>query len=280
MKCPHYADPSFIDYVLKEDIGRGDITTRLIFREKKIWKAEIKAKEELVLCGSELIGHIFGKIDGSVEVKLVSNDGARLKKGDVIAVISGDPASILTGERTVLNFLQRLSGVATLSAEFVKALDPSSDTRITDTRKTTPGWRTLEKYAVRTGGAVNHRFGLDDGVMIKDNHIVMAGSIGKAVSDVRKGVHHLLKIEVEVSTIDQVHEALSAGADVIMLDNMPVEMMKDAVRIINKKAVTEISGGVTLSRIGELSRVGADIISVGALTHSAVAKDINLTLYP
>lgn len=280
MKCPHYADPFFIDHVLKEDIGRGDITTRLIFKEKKVWKAELKAKEELVLCGSELIGCIFKKIDDSIEVKTMFSDGARLSPGDVIAVISGDPASILTGERTVLNFLQRLSGVATLSAEYVKALDTSSETRIVDTRKTTPGWRTLEKYAVRTGGACNHRFGLDDGVMIKDNHITMAGSISKAVSDVRKGSHHLLRIEVEVASLDQVREALESGADVIMLDNMSVEMMKESVRIINKKAVVEISGGVTLSRISELSRIGADLISVGAITHSAVAKDINLTLYP
>ncbi|HPS29806.1 MAG TPA: carboxylating nicotinate-nucleotide diphosphorylase [bacterium] len=280
MRCPDYTTPFFIDYVLKEDIGRGDITTKLIFKEEKIWKAEIMAKDNLILCGVDLISYVFRTIDESVQVETLFTDGSPLRPKDVIAVISGNPASILTGERTVLNFLQRLSGIATLSAEYVKAVDVNSKTRITDTRKTTPGWRTLEKYAVLTGGAGNHRFGLDDGIMIKDNHIAMSGSISKAVTEVRKGAHHLLKIEVETSTLAQVNEALTAGADVIMLDNMSVDMMKDAVLIIGRKALVEISGGVTLPRINELSRIGADFISVGALTHSAVAKDINLTLFP
>lgn len=280
MKCPAYTTPFFIDYVLREDVGRGDVTTRSIFCSKSNWKAEIKAKEKLVLCGVDLIEYVFETIDENITVEIFYTDGEMLEKGDRIASISGNPASILTGERTVLNFLQRLSGIATLSSEYVKAVDKSSKTVITDTRKTTPGWRTLEKYAVLTGGAKNHRFGLDDGIMIKDNHIAMAGSIVKAVSAVRASAHHLLKIEVETSTLDEVSEALLAKADVIMLDNMPVEQIKEAVRIINGAARIEISGGVTLSKINELSRVGADFISVGALTHSAIAKDINLTLYP
>lgn len=280
MKCPDYTTPFFIDYVLKEDVGRGDITTKLIFIDGGNWKAVIKAKEKLVLCGTELISYVFKTIDESLNIKLKASDGCMLVAGDEIAVITGNPASILTGERTVLNFLQRLSGISTLTSQYVKALDTASKTKIADTRKTIPGWRTLEKYAVKTGGASNHRFGLDDGVMIKDNHIAMAGSISKAVESVRKGVHHLLKIEVETTDIDEVKEALQAGADVIMLDNMPVELMKEAVGLINNKAVVEISGGITFAKINELSKIGADFISVGALTHSAVAKDINLTLFP
>ena len=192
--------------------------------------------------------------------------------------ISGNAASILKGERTALNLLQRLSGIASLTAEYVKEIDKYSQTKIADTRKTTPGLRTLEKYAVRTGGGSNHRFGLDDGVMIKDNHIVLAGSITQAVENVRSKIHHLLKIEVETTNLDEVKEALAARADVIMLDNMDYDMMAEAIETIGDCAKIEISGGVTLEKINELSKLGADFISVGALTHSAVAKDINLTL--
>ena len=178
----------------------------------------------------------------------------------------------------MLNFLQRLSGISTLTKKYVDLIDKNSKTKIVDTRKTTPGWRTLEKYAVTVGGANNHRFGLDDGIMIKDNHIEMAGGITKAVNLVRSKVHHLLKIEVETTNLEEVKEALEAKADVIMLDNMDNELVKQALEIISNRAISEVSGGITTKRISELSKLNPDFISVGALTHSATAVDINLTL--
>jgi len=278
MKCPEYVSPDFIKLVLSEDIGRGDITTSLIENSGRNGNAVIKAKEDLVLCGVDLAVYIFKFIDDSLKVKVDIQDGAKISAGTVIMSVSGNSGSILKAERTVLNFLQRLSGIATLTSKYVKEVDKKSKTKITDTRKTTPGWRTLEKYAVRIGGGSNHRFGLDDGIMIKDNHIAMAGSIDKAVRSVRSKAHHLLKIEVETSNLTEVKEALKSKADVIMLDNMSVDMMSKAIELIDKKAIIEISGGVTLEKINELSKLGADFISVGAITHSAVAKDINLTL--
>jgi nicotinate-nucleotide pyrophosphorylase (carboxylating) len=278
MKCPEYVLPDFIKLVINEDIGRGDITTSLVENSGGNGNAVIKAKEDLVLCGVDLAAYIFKFIDDSLKVKVDIQDGAKISAGTVIMSVSGNSGSILKAERTVLNFLQRLSGITTLTSKYVNEVDKKSKTKITDTRKTTPGWRTLEKYAVRTGGGSNHRFGLDDGIMIKDNHIAMAGSIEKAVRSVRAKAHHLLKIEVETSNLSEVKEALKSGADVIMLDNMSVDMMSKAIELINKKAVVEISGGVTLERIKALSKLGADFISVGAITHSAVAKDINLTL--
>jgi len=278
MKCPEYVSPDFIKLVLSEDIGRGDITTSLIENSGRKGSAVIKAKEDQIICGVDLGAHIFGAIDSSIKVKINVSDGDEISAGTVIMTVSGSSGSILKAERTVLNFLQRLSGIATLTSKYVKQIDRKSKTKITDTRKTTPGWRTLEKYAVRIGGGSNHRFGLDDGIMIKDNHIAMAGSIDKAVRSVRSKAHHLLKIEVETSNLTEVKEALKSKADVIMLDNMSVDMMSKAIELISGKAVVEISGGVTLEKINELSKLGADFISVGAITHSAVAKDINLTL--
>jgi nicotinate-nucleotide pyrophosphorylase (carboxylating) len=278
MKQPNYVSQEFLRYCLKEDIGRGDITSALIFDRKSRGEGVIAAKEPLVVCGSELVPAVYRLIDDTLECEIMAADGTNIEKGDIIAKVIGSYSSILTGERTVLNFLQRLSGIASLSFEYANAVAEGSGTKITDTRKTTPGWRTLEKYAVKTGGVANHRFGLDDGVMIKDNHIAAAGSITEAVKKVRAGVHHLLKIEVEVTNMDEVKEALESGADVIMLDNMSKESMAEAISLIGKKAVTEISGGVTLESIPDLSKLGADFISVGALTHSAVAKDINLTV--
>ncbi|MGI6393735.1 MAG: carboxylating nicotinate-nucleotide diphosphorylase [bacterium] len=278
MKCPDYVSKEFIEFVLKEDLGRGDITTASIGNSDKKGDAEIKSKEELVLCGIELAAYIFSQIDSSLKLKFEKKDGETIPAGTVIMKVSGSAGSILKGERTVLNFLQRLSGISTLTSKYAAQIDKKSKTKVVDTRKTTPGWRTLEKYAVRTGGGFNHRFGLDDGVMIKDNHIALAGSIENAVKAARSKVHHLLKIEVETTNLKEVKEALKAGADVIMLDNMDALTMKEAVKLINEKAVIEISGGVTLEKINELSKIGAHFISVGALTHSAVAKDINLTL--
>ena len=278
MRCPDYATEEFVSRIISEDIGRGDVTTNFVTNEVRNGRAFIKAKSDLVLCGIDLAAYVFKFIDEDLEVELLAEDGEKLCAGEKIMNISGNAASILKGERTALNLLQRLSGIATLTAEYVKEIDKYSETKIADTRKTTPGLRTLEKYAVRTGGGSNHRFGLDDGVMIKDNHIVLAGSITQAVENVRSRIHHLLKIEVETTNLDEVKEALAAKADVIMLDNMDTEMMTEAIEIIGDRAKIEISGGVTLERINELSKLGADFISVGALTHSAVAKDINLTL--
>ena len=259
-------------------MGRGDVTTNFVTNEIRNGRAFIKAKSDLVLCGVDLAAYVFEFIDETLDIELLARDGEKLCAGERIMNISGNAASILKGERTALNLLQRMSGIASLTAEYVSEIDRYSETKIADTRKTTPGLRTLEKYAVRTGGGSNHRFGLDDGVMIKDNHIVLAGSITQAVENVRSKIHHLLKIEVETTNLDEVREALAAKADVIMLDNMDYDMMAEAIETIGDRAKIEISGGVTLEKINELSKLGADLISVGALTHSAVAKDINLTL--
>jgi nicotinate-nucleotide pyrophosphorylase (carboxylating) len=274
-----YVSEDFLDFVLKEDLGRGDLTTSFIALNKKIESlAIIKTKQELVICGTDLISRIFLKIDKSLKINIKVKDGEFLQKGQEIAEISGNALSILSGERVVLNFLQRMSGVSTLTKQYVELIDENSKTKIVDTRKTTPGWRSLEKYAVKIGGAHNHRFGLDDGIMIKDNHIEMAGGIKNAVALIRSQVHHLLKIEVETTTLEEVKEALDAKADVIMLDNMDNESVKKAIKLINKQAIIEVSGGITKERIPELSKLNPDFISIGALTHSATAVDINLTL--
>ncbi|HOW51817.1 MAG TPA: carboxylating nicotinate-nucleotide diphosphorylase [bacterium] len=278
MHLPSYATAELITLALNEDIGRGDITTRATIAAASRGTAVIKAKEPLILCGVELIGYIYGLIDPAVKIVSARKDGESLKKGDIVATVTGSCRALLTGERTVLNFLQRLSGVATLTQRYVAALDKRSKTKIVDTRKTTPGWRTLEKYAVRVGGGSNHRFALDDGVLIKDNHIVAAGSIAAAVKKARAAAHHLVRVEVETATLAEVKEALAAKADIIMLDNMDEKMIQKAIALINGRAVTELSGGVTIEKIPSLSRLGADLISVGALTHSAPAVDINLTL--
>ncbi len=279
MKLNSYISEEFLNLVLKEDLGRGDLTTQFIASNNKIDSfAIIKAKQNLVFCGEDLISTTFHKIDDTLKIELFVKDGDFLKTGTQIAKISGNAQSILSGERVVLNFLQRLSGISTLTKKYVDLIDKNSTTKIVDTRKTTPGWRTLEKYAVKIGGANNHRFGLDDGIMIKDNHIEMAGGITNAVKKIRSQVHHLLKIEVETTNLEEVKEALKANADVIMLDNMNNELVKQALDLINKKATTEVSGGITEKRIPELSKLNPDFISIGALTHSATAVDINLTL--
>ena len=197
---------------------------------------------------------------------------------DIIAVLEGNLRGILTGERIALNFLQKLSGITSMTKAFVQMIDQESNTSIVDTRKTTPGWRLLEKYAVSVGGGVNHRFGLDDGILIKDNHIKAAGSVSKAIETMREKAHHLLKIEVETSNLDQVKEAVNSKADIIMLDNMSDEQISEAIQLINKKALVEVSGNIDVERVKELSKMDVDFISVGAITHSAVAKDINMTL--
>jgi len=261
---------------LEEDIAFGDVTTRLTVPAGTEAEAEIRSKAEGVLAGIDVAGEVFQQVDISLDYMPLLADGAELRPGTVIARVQGSAASILTAERTALNFLQHLSGIATVTRAYVDAA--GGRIGILDTRKTMPLLRALEKEAVRTGGGHNHRFGLFDGVLIKDNHIRAAGGIGAAVAAARTGAQHLLKIEVEAQSLVQVEEALAAGADVIMLDNLSTDDMRRAVEIIGGRAQVEISGGVTLERIPELAALGADFVSVGALTHSVKALDINLEI--
>jgi nicotinate-nucleotide pyrophosphorylase (carboxylating) len=265
---------------LHEDIGNGDITTSAIIPEGHISTAEMIAKEALVLAGLPFAERTFQLIDGSVKFRSLKKDGSRVKARTVVAKISGRTASLLKAERVALNVLQRCSGIATLTNKYVGQIK-GTQVKITDTRKTAPGLRLFDKYAVRTGGGHNHRYGLFDGVLIKDNHIVAAGGVGKAVRLARSKAQHLLKVEVEVKNIREVKEALSAGADVIMLDNMNVDMMKKAVNIIRRKSTEvsiEASGNVTLENVRSIAETGVDIISVGSLTHSAPAADISMNI--
>lgn len=259
---------------LKEDIGKGDITTNLIVNDKLKCLAIIKSKDTGVLAGNPIAELVFKRLDSRIKYIQRKKDGDTINPNDIIAEVRGSVRTVLTGERLSLNFLQRLSGIATLSQKFVNKTK-GFDVKIIDTRKTTPGLRILEKYAVTVGGCYNHRFGLFDGILIKDNHIQIAGNIEKAVLKVR-AKHKNKEIEVETSNINQVREALKSGADIIMLDNMTPDKIKKAVKIIDSKAMTEASGGINLDNIGEYAKTGVDYISVGALTHSAKSLDIGL----
>jgi len=260
---------------IEEDFGRGDVTTEATIAEHVISRARLITKQEIVLAGMDVFAEVYAMLDATVHLKPAYKDGDLLSAGAVIAVLEGQARSLLAGERVALNFLQRLSGIATLTRQYVEAVR-GYGVDIIDTRKTTPGWRLLEKYAVRVGGGKNHRHDLGDGVLIKDNHIVAAGGIKPAVDLARRHSHHLLKIEVEVETLDQVEEALQAGAEVIMLDNMSPAMLAEGVKIIGKRALVEASGGVSLETVTAVARTGVDLISVGKLTHSAPAADIHL----
>lgn len=259
---------------LKEDIGKGDITTNLIVNDKLKCLAIIKSKDMGVLAGNPIAELVFKRLDPRIKYIQRKKDGDTINPNDIIAEVRGSVRTVLTGERLSLNFLQRLSGIATLSQKFVNKTK-GFDVKIIDTRKTTPGLRILEKYAVTVGGCYNHRFGLFDGILIKDNHIQIAGNVEKAVLKVR-AKHKNKEIEVETSNINQVREALKSGADIIMLDNMTPDKIKKAVKIINSKAMTEASGGINLDNIGEYAKTGVDYISVGVLTHSAKSLDIGL----
>jgi nicotinate-nucleotide pyrophosphorylase (carboxylating) len=260
---------------IEEDVGRGDVTTEATIPEQVTAHARLIAKQEIVLAGLEIFAGVYASLDQSVAIKSHQRDGDLIPPKTVIAELDGRARALLAGERVALNFLQRLSGIATLTRRYVEAVK-GYKVDIIDTRKTTPGWRVLEKYAVRVGGGKNHRHDLGDGVLIKDNHIVAAGGIKPAIELARKYSHHLLKIEVEVETLAQAEEALEAGAEVIMLDNMSPEMMAEAVKMIGRRAVVEASGGVSLETVVEVARTGVDLISVGKLTHSAPAADIHL----
>lgn len=268
-----------IDLALQEDAGLGDLTSRAIFPARHRARAFIQAKEPLVPCGLALAARVFARTDSALKTRPLASDGEPVKSGTRVLAIEGPTASLLTAERTALNFLQRLSGIATQARRHAEAV-AGTRVRIVDTRKTTPGWRALEKYAVRCGGCFNHRSGLGEHVLIKDNHIAAAGSITAAVRRVRAAAPHLAKIEVEAKTLAEVREALRSGAEVILLDNMVPAMIRRAVELIAGAAVVEVSGGVRLETLREYALPGVDVISIGALTHSARAVDLSLEVLP
>jgi nicotinate-nucleotide pyrophosphorylase (carboxylating) len=271
---------AIIELALSEDIGAGDLTARTVIPETARATGQMRLKSTGVVSGLTVVERVFARVDTKIRWQALVEDGVSLEAGTVIGEIAGPARSVLTAERTALNFVQRLSGVATLTRTFVDAI-AGTGARIIDTRKTTPGMRVLDKQAVRHGGGFNHRIGLFDGVMIKDNHIAALGgddAIGEAVDRARSQIPHTVKIEVEVANLEQLRLALASGAEIIMLDNMSIEMMREAVAITAGKAILEASGGVNLASVRAIAESGVDVISVGALTHSAPALDISVDL--
>ncbi|WP_432775739.1 carboxylating nicotinate-nucleotide diphosphorylase [Brevibacillus gelatini] len=266
-----------IEEWLQEDIGFGDVTTLSTIPESEQGTGILYAKEAGVIAGLPIARQVFATVDPDLVFTAKVEEGQRVEVGQELAEVSGSVRSILSGERLALNLMQRLSGIATQTSEYVAAV-AGTKARVVDTRKTTPGLRFLEKYAVRVGGGHNHRFALYDAVMIKDNHIKGAGGIAQAVAAARAAIPHTMTVEVEAESLEQVREALEAGADIIMLDNMSLETMREAVTLIDGRAVVEASGGVSLETIGNIAKTGVDVISVGALTHSVKAFDISLDL--
>lgn len=283
-----------ISLALQEDLAFGDLTSQAIFPATHRSSARLLAREELVLCGIDVAKRVFERVDPTLKIKCLAQDGQVLQAGKPLMRLEGSTISLLSAERTALNFLQRLSGIATQAKRFADvakaAQNGAAETkanksgvaqvglRIADTRKTTPGWRALEKYAVRCGGCSNHRFSLGEHVLIKDNHVAAAGSISKAVAAARQAAPHLSRIEVEADTLRQVDAAVAAGADVILLDNMQPAQIRNAVQRIAGRALVEISGGVDLSNLADYVLPGVDVISIGALTHSAVAADLSMDI--
>lgn len=269
-----------IKSALREDIPNGDVSVNAVMRGYKKGTAELICKQDGIICGLEVFARVFKILDGSTDIKFFVKDGDKVTKTQHIAVLTGDIRVILQGERTALNFLQRMSGIATYTNETAELLK-GGKTKLLDTRKTTPNMRVFEKYAVRCGGGYNHRFNLSDGILLKDNHIGAAGGIKEAVGLAKEYSSFVRKIEVEVETLDGVREAVEAGADIIMLDNMSVEDMKKAVEIIGGRAITECSGNITRGNVKNLIEAGADYVSCGALTHSAPILDLSLkNLHP
>ncbi len=266
-----------IELAVEEDLGLGDITSDNIFTAKDKSIAYFVAKEDMVVCGGDIAAQVFGYIDQSVKFTLLAKEGQSVKKGAKIAKAEGSTLSILKAERPALNFMQRMSGIASASRE-LSAVAAKYGVMLVDTRKSLPGMRKFDKYAVKIGGARNHRMSLADSVMIKDNHIAAAGSITKAVAIIKSKIGHTPKIEVETKNLKEVKEALAAGADIIMLDNMSPADIKEAVKIIKGKAVSEASGGINKNNLDEYCKTGVDVISMGALTHSVPAKDISLLI--
>ena len=260
---------------LEEDIGTGDITTLSVISPGRRAHGCYRAKEDGILCGTEIARRVYELLGGDVTYTPLKSDGDVVRKGDIIAEVEGDAVTLLSGERVGLNIMQHLSGIATRTREAVEQI-AGTGAQIVDTRKTTPGMRVLEKYAVRVGGGSNHRFNLADGVLIKDNHIVAAGGITAAVRAARAHAPHTIRIEVETETLAQVEEAIAAGADIIMLDNMDVPAMTEAVKLIDHRALTEASGNMGERNLAEVASTGVDLISIGALTHSVRALDISL----
>lgn len=271
---PFVLDP-ILRRVLEEDIGTGDVTTLATIQPGTQASAELVAKEDFVLSGIDVAKRVFHLLSAETAFEKLIEDGQSVKRGDVLAWIKGDAAVLLQGERVALNLLQRMCGVATLTAEFVKEID-GTGAIIVDTRKTTPGLRLLEKYSVRMGGGGNHRMALYDAVLIKENHVAAAGGITSAVSRARQNVPHTQKVEVEVRNQAEVAEALEAGADILLLDNMSTEELRAAVEMIGGRAITEASGGVNLETVRDIAETGVRLISVGALTHSYRAVDISM----
>jgi len=263
---------------LEEDLAGGDLTTEATVDPSTQAVAWASARTELVVSGGDVFRAVFDAVDPTLEVVTNTTDGTRAVRGDVLWTVRGSARSILMGERTALNFVQRMAGIATLARRYVDAVPAGCETRITDTRKTTPGLRALERYAVRSGGAANHRDTLGSAVLIKDNHIVAAGGVTEAVERARRRAPHTSRIEIEVESLDDLDEALAARADIVMLDNFAPQDIDEAVRRAKGRALVEVSGGITLERIATLAKASVDVISAGALTHSAPAADIGLDL--
>ncbi|MEA2005862.1 MAG: carboxylating nicotinate-nucleotide diphosphorylase [Acidobacteriota bacterium] len=264
-----------ISFALKEDMPKGDITSESIIPPDSMSKAILLAKQEGILAGIEVARRVFFKVDKSINFEKILDDGAKMKRGDRLATIEGRSISLLKGERTALNFLQRMSGIATKTNMFVRVLE-GTKTKVLDTRKTTPGIRILEKYSVKVGGGENHRLNLSDMVLIKDNHLQIVGSITEAIQRARKNIKTAVKIEVETTNLEEVKEAVIAGADLIMLDNMDIESIKKVVAWVGGRVPLEVSGNVDLNNAHDLAEVGVDYISVGGLTHSVKALDISM----
>ena len=262
---------------LEEDMGLGDLTTEAIIDPEANGKASLLAREELILAGLPVFKYVFNEINPEIEFEEYYNEGALVPAGETVCIIKGPLSGVLEGERTALNFIQRMSGIATLTKRYVDRVK-GLKAKILDTRKTAPGLRLLDKYAVRTGGGSNHRYGLFDGILIKDNHIAAAGSIKRAIELAMKNVPHTLKIEVEVEDLQGVEEAYQARADIILLDNMTLEQMRKAVGMLKGKVIIEASGGINLNTVEDVAKTGVDLISVGALTHSARAADFSLEI--
>jgi len=262
---------------LEEDLGRGDVTTLATIPPDRTAQGKITAKADLTIAGLPLVGQILKVVDPAAGVRVLVAEGSAVKKGEVVVELWGNAVALLSAERTILNFLQHLSGVATLTRRFVAAVAGTA-CKIIDTRKTLPGFRLLDKYAVTQGGGTNHRLGLDDGVLIKDNHIAVCGGVGATVRQARSRASALLRIEVECTTLAEVQEALDARADIILLDNMATSQISEAVRLVSGRALLEASGNMSLERVREVAETGVDFISVGALTHSAPAVDLSMAL--
>jgi nicotinate-nucleotide pyrophosphorylase (carboxylating) len=267
-----------VDLALEEDAGNGDVTTRLTVPAGALGRGRVVAKADVVLSGLAVFAAVMRRVDGGVRVERLAEDGDRVARGAVVLTAAGPLASLLVAERTALNFLQRLSGVATLTRRFVDALPPGAKAVVVDTRKTTPGMRALEKLAVLHGGGRNHRADLASGVLIKENHIAAAGSLVAAIARCKEGAPHTLRVEVEVRSEDDLRRAIDAGADAVLLDNMDPERIRGCVAIATGRVLLEASGGVTLDTVAAIAAAGVDVISVGALTHSAPAADLSFLL--